>query len=238
MEYRRKDGKSVTVPNADILVFDGDLVQRLADLHRRRPRLRPMITLTDIAYVRSGVADLDAATRFATEIVGLELADAHRSGRRPPARRPPAPLPGPGRGPVRGDRLRLHRGRLGRARGRRDRARALRAEPSIAARPPRPGPGVSASSSPSTTRSATGSSWSASRRRWPGRWPSAAPPGSPSSATCAWTRPTCTRPTGSGARASTPGCPTGSATPPASCASIPCTTSSPSSAATNRACAT
>ncbi|HEV2932161.1 MAG TPA: VOC family protein [Streptosporangiaceae bacterium] len=33
-----------------------------------------MITLTDIAYVRSGVADLDAATRFATEIVGLELA--------------------------------------------------------------------------------------------------------------------------------------------------------------------
>jgi 2,3-dihydroxy-p-cumate/2,3-dihydroxybenzoate 3,4-dioxygenase len=33
-----------------------------------------MITLTDIAYVRSGVSDLDAATRFATEIVGLELA--------------------------------------------------------------------------------------------------------------------------------------------------------------------
>ena len=32
-----------------------------------------MITLTDIAYVRSGVADLDAATWFATEIVGLEL---------------------------------------------------------------------------------------------------------------------------------------------------------------------
>jgi 2,3-dihydroxy-p-cumate/2,3-dihydroxybenzoate 3,4-dioxygenase len=33
-----------------------------------------MIELTDIAYVRSGVADLAAATRFATEIVGLELA--------------------------------------------------------------------------------------------------------------------------------------------------------------------
>jgi len=33
-----------------------------------------VITLTDIAYVRSGVADLDAATRFATEIVGLEMA--------------------------------------------------------------------------------------------------------------------------------------------------------------------
>ena len=32
-----------------------------------------MITLTDIAYVRSGAADLAAATRFATEIVGLEL---------------------------------------------------------------------------------------------------------------------------------------------------------------------
>jgi 2,3-dihydroxy-p-cumate/2,3-dihydroxybenzoate 3,4-dioxygenase len=33
-----------------------------------------MIRLTDIAYVRSGVADLDAAVRFATDIVGLELA--------------------------------------------------------------------------------------------------------------------------------------------------------------------
>src|SRR5216684_2376123 len=33
-----------------------------------------MIKLADIAYVRSGVADLDAAVRFATEIVGLELA--------------------------------------------------------------------------------------------------------------------------------------------------------------------
>jgi 2,3-dihydroxy-p-cumate/2,3-dihydroxybenzoate 3,4-dioxygenase len=33
-----------------------------------------MITLADIAYVRSGVADLEAAVRFATEIVGLELA--------------------------------------------------------------------------------------------------------------------------------------------------------------------
>jgi ketosteroid isomerase-like protein len=27
VEYRRLDGKSVTVPNADILVFDGDLVR-------------------------------------------------------------------------------------------------------------------------------------------------------------------------------------------------------------------
>jgi ketosteroid isomerase-like protein len=27
VEYRRKDGKTVIVPNADILVFDGDLVR-------------------------------------------------------------------------------------------------------------------------------------------------------------------------------------------------------------------
>ena len=27
VEYLRQDGKSVTVPNADILVFDGDLVR-------------------------------------------------------------------------------------------------------------------------------------------------------------------------------------------------------------------
>src|SRR5260370_26060973 len=39
-----------------------------------------MITLTDIAYVRSGVADLDAATRFATGIVGLELVTPTEAG--------------------------------------------------------------------------------------------------------------------------------------------------------------
>jgi 2,3-dihydroxy-p-cumate/2,3-dihydroxybenzoate 3,4-dioxygenase len=39
-----------------------------------------MITLTDIAYVRSGVADLDAAVRFATGIVGLELAEPTEIG--------------------------------------------------------------------------------------------------------------------------------------------------------------
>ena len=39
-----------------------------------------MITLTDIAYVRSGVADLEAATRFATGIVGLELAEPTEPG--------------------------------------------------------------------------------------------------------------------------------------------------------------
>jgi len=27
VEYRRKDGKTVTVPNADILIFDGELVR-------------------------------------------------------------------------------------------------------------------------------------------------------------------------------------------------------------------
>lgn len=39
-----------------------------------------MITLTDIAYVRSGVADLDSAVRFATSIVGLELAASTEPG--------------------------------------------------------------------------------------------------------------------------------------------------------------
>lgn len=37
-----------------------------------------MIELTDIAYVRSGAADLDAAVDFATSIVGLELASAEQ----------------------------------------------------------------------------------------------------------------------------------------------------------------
>ena len=39
-----------------------------------------MITLTDIAYIRSGVADLGAATRFAAGIVGLELAAPTEAG--------------------------------------------------------------------------------------------------------------------------------------------------------------
>src|ERR1700723_2974173 len=39
-----------------------------------------MITLTDIAYVRSGVADLGTAVRFATDIVGLELAAPSEAG--------------------------------------------------------------------------------------------------------------------------------------------------------------
>ena len=39
-----------------------------------------MITLLDIAYVRSGVADLDAAVRFATDMVGLELVASTEPG--------------------------------------------------------------------------------------------------------------------------------------------------------------
>jgi 2,3-dihydroxy-p-cumate/2,3-dihydroxybenzoate 3,4-dioxygenase len=39
-----------------------------------------VIVLTDIAYVRSGVADLDKAVGFATEIVGLELAATDEPG--------------------------------------------------------------------------------------------------------------------------------------------------------------
>jgi 2,3-dihydroxy-p-cumate/2,3-dihydroxybenzoate 3,4-dioxygenase len=39
-----------------------------------------MVHLQDIAYVRSGVADLDAAVRFATGIVGLELMPSTEPG--------------------------------------------------------------------------------------------------------------------------------------------------------------
>src|SRR3954467_10623772 len=39
-----------------------------------------MIELTDIAYVRSGAADLGAAVDFATRIVGLELVDGGEPG--------------------------------------------------------------------------------------------------------------------------------------------------------------
>ncbi|MDT5154288.1 MAG: 2,3-dihydroxy-p-cumate/2,3-dihydroxybenzoate 3,4-dioxygenase, partial [Mycobacterium sp.] len=39
-----------------------------------------VINLTDIAYVRSGVADLSEAVRFATEIVGLEAVASDESG--------------------------------------------------------------------------------------------------------------------------------------------------------------
>ncbi|MER6956180.1 VOC family protein [Streptomyces sp. NPDC000618] len=39
-----------------------------------------MITLTDIVYVRSGAADLEKATRFATEVVGLQQVDTGEPG--------------------------------------------------------------------------------------------------------------------------------------------------------------
>ncbi|MEU9079787.1 VOC family protein [Kitasatospora sp. NPDC048538] len=39
-----------------------------------------MITLTDIAYVRSGVEDLEGAVRFASDIVGLEVVDSDEPG--------------------------------------------------------------------------------------------------------------------------------------------------------------
>jgi len=39
-----------------------------------------MIELTDIAYVRSGAADLAGAVDFATRIVGLELVDGGEPG--------------------------------------------------------------------------------------------------------------------------------------------------------------
>ena len=121
-----------------------------------------MITLTDIAYVRSGTADLDAAVRFAVDIVGLELA-APGERRRPPARRPPPPLPRPGRGRARGcsppaftvadsDALDAAQTELELAGV--NVARGTRRRPATAG---------SGSSSPSTTRSATGSSWPSAR---------------------------------------------------------------------------
>src|SRR4029434_3817913 len=39
-----------------------------------------VIELEDIAYVRSGVTDLPAAVRFATDIVGLELVTSDEQG--------------------------------------------------------------------------------------------------------------------------------------------------------------
>ena len=39
-----------------------------------------MIELEDIAYVRSGAADLPAAVRFATDVVGLELVASDEQG--------------------------------------------------------------------------------------------------------------------------------------------------------------
>ena len=116
-----------------------------------------MITLTDIAYVRSGVADLEAATRFATDIVGLELVTPTEVGvthlRADHRHHCLALVEGPS-------------GVISSGFSVADRMRSAPPRPSssgpasacTAGRPPKPGHGASGSSSPSTTRSAT--AWS------------------------------------------------------------------------------
>ena len=94
-----------------------------------------MITLTDIAYVRSGVADLDTAVRFATDIVGLELAAPTEIGvahLRADARHHCLALV---EGPLRGDLLRIQRRGLRRARRRARPSSSDPASRSAAARP-------------------------------------------------------------------------------------------------------
>jgi len=69
--------------HTNCIYFGGCITRRPpieGEHHEPRPCPEPMITLIDIAYVRSGVADLDAATRFATDIVGLELAAPTEGG--------------------------------------------------------------------------------------------------------------------------------------------------------------
>jgi 2,3-dihydroxy-p-cumate/2,3-dihydroxybenzoate 3,4-dioxygenase len=63
-----------------------------------------VIELTDIAYVRSGAADLDKAVRFATEIVGLELAAPPDRGPEPGAAGGGGTEPGPRVAHLRADR--------------------------------------------------------------------------------------------------------------------------------------
>ena len=117
-----------------------------------------MITLTDIAYVRSGAADLDAATRFATEIVGLELAAPRDQGvahlRADHRHHCLALVEGPSGVISSGftvtdtDALEAAETELERS------GLAVRRGSDIESRS-----GACVSSSPSTTRSATGSSW-------------------------------------------------------------------------------
>ena len=143
-----------------------------------------MIELTDIAYVRSGVADLDAAVAFATRVVGLELAAPTELG--------VAHL----RADSRHHCLALVGGRSG----------VIASGFTVA--------DLDALAAAETELERAGH---AVRRGSPeeARSRSPAPRGSPSSDTCAWTRPTCARPTGSGAPGSTRGCRTGSAARPA-----------------------
>ena len=85
-----------------------------------------MIELTDIAYVRSGAADLAGRGRLRHPHRRPGARRRRRAGRGAPARGRPPPLPRPGRGRVGRDRHRLHGGRRGRPRAGRDRAGAAR----------------------------------------------------------------------------------------------------------------
>ena len=157
-----------------------------------------MIELDDIAYVRSGAADLQNAVGSPSTSSAWSWS-AQRERHRVPARRPPPPLPRPGRGRLRGARLRVPGGRRpprstrrrtswsgrgqGRPRrpGREARERRVRRVPRLR-RPVRQPPRAGRRPGPAR----------------PARRGSADRPGSPSSATSASTRRTCARPTRSG----------------------------------------
>ena len=174
-----------------------------------------MITLTDIAYVRSGAADLGTAVEFATDIVGLELAaTAAEAGvahlRADHRHHCLALVEGPSGVIASGftvadeDALAVAETELERAgftvrRGDAAEARSRRVREFIGFDDPF-GNRLELVGQQETS---------------PGRSPSPGRPGSPSSGTCAWTRRTCTRPTGSGPPRSTRGSRTGSATAPA-----------------------
>ena len=162
-----------------------------------------MITLTDIAYVRSGVADLDAATRFATGIVGLELVTPTEVGvahlRADGRHHCLALVEGPsgvissGFSVADSDALdaaetELERSGISVHRGSPAEARSRRVRQFIGFDDPF-GNRVELVNQLQTVARPVAFSRAAA---------------SPSSATSAWTRRTCTRPTGSGARASTP----------------------------------
>ncbi len=173
-----------------------------------------MITLTDIAYVRSGAADLDKAVQFATEIVGLELASTDE----------------PGVAHLRADHrhhcLALVEGTSGVIASGftvADEDALTDAETYLEKQGFTVTRGTPAEARSRRVRSfigfddpfGTAWNWSPSRNPSAARCSSTAPPGSRSSGTCASTPPTCTRPTGSGPPTSTPRSPTGSATAPA-----------------------
>ena len=197
-----------------------------------------MIELADIAYVRSGAADLATAVDFATRIVGLELVDGGEPGvahLRADSRHHCLALVGGESGVIATgfsvadeDALALAEDRTG-ATGVHRHPRRCGGEP------------VAAGAAVHRARRPVRQPHRAGRRpavNWGGPSRSPAGPGSPSSGTCASTRRTCARPTGSGPPRSTRRSRTGSATVPASCGSTRCTTSSPCSRTTNPACAT